>query len=211
MSATELYRFDSTDADTRNPYRLRATRRAPGNVPYVVDNLWEWRRPPHLPSRRRCVCASPRPEIAQRAGGASDGRLFRVILPPGARVAQIPQWDARSHPDVRGERSLAKLLLRLLGQEWVDASAAVKASASLLWTPCLTREEVEETFAAPPLASIKRCVWEAVRFWDAVKVVPATGPFPYRSGEVFFEAESWELIPHQDSGTASNPAPEPLG
>jgi hypothetical protein len=44
--------------------RAHATRRVPSNVPFVVDNLWEYLRPEHLPSRRHAIYASPTPELA---------------------------------------------------------------------------------------------------------------------------------------------------
>jgi hypothetical protein len=50
----------------------RGTRRPPGNVPYVVDNLWEWVREkdyPEYPNRRQSKFASPTPEQALRSVG----------------------------------------------------------------------------------------------------------------------------------------------
>ena len=40
------------------------TTRAPGDVPFFVDSLWNWRRSESYPTRRQSVCASPTPELA---------------------------------------------------------------------------------------------------------------------------------------------------
>jgi hypothetical protein len=203
----ELYRLDAPGAEQRNPYCPQSTRRAPGNVPYVIDNLWEWRRPKDMPSRRHCVCASPRPEIALEMGGASDGRLFRVVV-TDFRMAQIPQKDAKLHADVSGGGSLAKQLLRQLGQKWLDSPAEEKALVSPLWAPCLSQDEVEQIFALEPLATIRQSMWQAVTLWESARVVTAGGELPYPEGEVFFEAKSWELIPAEASepSFATHPA-----
>ena len=190
----EMFRLDAADADQRNPYRPRPTRRAPGNVPYIVDNLWEWRRPHHMPSRRHCVCVSPHPELAAQAGGTLSGRVFRVEV-SGARMAQIPQCDAREHPDAVGEQSLPRFVLRLLGQAWLDGPAKIKMPEALLWTPCLAQAEVEAVFTSERLASVRDNVWDAIHFWDDARSIVPDSEWPFPGGEIFFEAESWMLLP----------------
>lgn len=37
--------------------------RIPLNVPYLVDNIWEWLRPDNMPKRRRSVYASPKKRV----------------------------------------------------------------------------------------------------------------------------------------------------
>lgn len=190
----EMFRLDAADADQHNPYRPRPTRRAPGNVPYIVDNLWEWRRPHKMPSRRHCVCVSPHPELAARAGGTPGGRVFRVEV-SGARMAQIPQYDAREHPDVVGERSLARFILRLLGQDWLDGPAETKMPEALLWTPCLAQAEVEKVFISERLVSVRDNVWDAIHFWNDARPIMPGSEWPFPDGEIFFEAKSWMLLP----------------
>lgn len=170
---------------------------APTNVPYVVDNLWEWRRPDGWPSRRHCVCASPKFELAQQAAAATEGRVFRVKVGREAKVAQIVESDARYHRDVK---ELRRTLLQLLGQNWLDGPAQSKSESALLWTPCLTRDEVAELFQQGPLARIRCDIWDAIRFWDGARLVSAGEPWPFSEGEIFFEAEEWELVACQTGG-----------
>lgn len=81
--------------------------RIPSNVPYVVDNLWEWLRPEDMPSRRHAIYASPTPELALANASAAlaPGEIYvacRVIVAPAhIRVAQLAVRDAREHPDIR--------------------------------------------------------------------------------------------------------------
>ena len=127
-----------------------ATRRPPGYVPYVVDNLWEWVRPGAFPNRRHAAFASPSADLIEVAGDP-----HRVELRGHCKVAQIPQRDARFHPDCK---ELPRLLLRLLGQEWVDSLARAKAVAGLLWAPCLSADEVDALFVTEPLAGLREQV-----------------------------------------------------
>ena len=192
-----MFRLDLPNADANNPYRLRPTRRAPGNVPYVVDNLWEWRRPDEFPCRRHCVCVSPRPELARRAGGAVDGRVFRVKLGSSAKIAQIPQCDAREHPDVK---TLPRLLLRLLGQQWLDQPATGKSDVALLWSPCLAADEVEWLFSRRCLADSRDEIADAITFWrDARLLSRDAGLLAYEDGEIFFQAAEWQLVEYNDT------------
>lgn len=185
-----MYRYAKADADQLNPYYPLPTRRAPGNVPYIVDNLWEWKRPKDMPSRRHCVCASPQSELAAQAGGAHSGRVFSVKV-TNARTAQIPQVDARYHPEVK---TLPRLLLRHLEQPWVDGPAKMKMPESLLWTPCLSQSEVEELFKTEKLSPFRDEIWSAINFWDDARPVRPGADWPFEQGEIFFEAESWELF-----------------
>lgn len=44
---------------TNKTYKPHATVRPPGNIPYVVVNLWEWKRPLAFPNRRFSAFDSP--------------------------------------------------------------------------------------------------------------------------------------------------------
>ena len=187
-----MYRLDNAALDKKNPQESRTTRRIPGNVPYVVDNLWEWVRPPHFPSRRHCVCASPKETLAQEFGGSSAGTVFQVQKIVGGKIAQIKQQDAKLHDDAR---TLHKTLLKLLNSDWlVNAALAEKEAIAPLWMPCLSRDEVESLFITiPRLAEIKEDLIKEIKFWNEAKIAPLNEPWPFDDGEIFFEAVSWEL------------------
>lgn len=187
-----LYRFDSkTGADEELQYP-RATVRPPGNVPYIVDNLWEWARPDGFPSRRRAVFASPCPDLAKASSGLEQGRLCVVIPGDGARIAQISQEDAKFHPDVR---ALPKLVLSLLGSRWPSLSASDKQPLSLLWAPCLSQDEVEQLFSEPAIAEYRQSLFDSISMWREAEVISASQQLSFEKGEVFFEADRWTLLP----------------
>ena len=187
-----MYRLDIADLHKRNPQQSRLTRRIPGNVPYVVDNLWEWVRPAHFPSRRHCVCASPIAELAQTFGGSSEGMVFQVQQIVGGKIAQIKQQDAKLHEEAR---TLHKTLLKLLDSNWLgNAPLAEKESIAPLWMPSLTHDEVESLFTTPRLAKIKDRLIKQIKFWNEARIAPLNEPWPFDDGEIFFEAGSWELL-----------------
>ncbi len=107
-------------------------------------------------------------------------------------VAQIPVKDSRYHEECR---VLPRLLLRLLGQEWLDAQLLEKEAAGRLWMPVLTTEEVDILFQQDPLARIRGQVQRAIRYWDDAQFVPIGGPVPFPEGELFFVADEWYLVP----------------
>lgn len=161
----------------------------------MVDNLWEWSRPHEFPSRRHCVCASPNDKVAARFGGSTNGAAFKIGNLVGAQVARIPQQDARYHPDAT---SLHKTLLKLLDPNWVGCSGDLqgKQAVASLRMPCLSREEAEALFKNNRrLARIEDKLCAEIKFWVDAKVVSMTSAWPFADGEVFFEADSWHLIP----------------
>ncbi len=189
----EMYRLADVDALSRNPHRPFPTPRPPGNVPYVVDNLWEWQRPVGYPSRRQCVCASPSRALAQQFGGAAGGRVYQVGQMDGARIAQLNVPDDKLHPDAT---RLHKTLLTLLGgANWLLTPLAQRQALAPLWMPCLTRNEVKAMFARESqLAGIRSQVIAAITFWNDVQLVSMNQPWPHEEGEIFFEADSWHLV-----------------
>lgn len=187
-----LYRYERSGAESTNPKRKCLTRRAPGNVPYVVDNLWEWKRPEGYPNRRYSVFCSPSTELA-RVNAQDNSGLYRVEPQGNALIVQIMEQDARDHPDCK---ALKKSLARLLGKKgWLDASLENKKAISSLWAPCLTKEEVEELFLIEPLASIREQIWNLVTFWEKAELIKPGGPLVSNIGEIFFEADEWCLYP----------------
>lgn len=162
------------------------TRRAPINVPYLVDNPWEWRRPLGFACRRHAVYALPSLSLANKFN-PTDGRVYRVVINGDFTMNQLIGWkDSKEHPEYK---SLPKLLLKCLGQAWIDSSLSEKQDAGRLWIPCLAAVEVEHLFESVPiLKGIKNQAWKAIEYWDKVIKVESTEKIPDVSGELFFEA-----------------------
>jgi hypothetical protein len=114
------------------------------NVPYVIDNIWEWLRPKNMPSRRHSVFAAPTREAAIRSviGNDTDAPVFEPT-----QVAQIFDVDdARDHPDVK---KLQRELQRMLSAAgWFDEQAERRGTESQLFTPCLSQDELQVVFGA---------------------------------------------------------------
>ena len=85
----EIFRSVLEKPDTTTKFRhYRTTMRPPKNIPYLVDNLWEWKRPKEYPCRRFSVFASPSEEIALKSGKAG-GTVFRVEFNGKYRICQV--------------------------------------------------------------------------------------------------------------------------
>ena len=185
-----MYRSEVPSSGVFGVRTLATTRRSPANVPYVVDNLWEWKRPDGFPSRRYSAFASPRPELALESG-PKGGQAYRVELREASRIAQVDVRDSRDHNDCK---SLTRLLTQLLGQPWLDGVMSVKQDAGRLFIPCLTKAEIDDLFSASPLANARADMWFAIRYWEDVRLVQAFEPWPFENGEVFFTADQWRLV-----------------
>lgn len=130
------------------PYLRQATTRIPGNIPYVVDNLWEWLRPEQMPSLRHAVYASPTAELALNNASAhrhADERYIacRVVVDPEViRVAHLQVRDAREHSDIR------------MVSKWLSQNSRVLTEVSLVesrpFLPGLLRSELEQLRQANP-------------------------------------------------------------
>lgn len=108
-------------ADMARELRTPAGDRLPKNLPFAVDNLWEWCRPPSCPSRRSAAFGSPRPELAAVAGPL-DGQVCRVLVRPPFEVSQlVGASDARRHPDVRRIMTIVDSI----GRERLDLAEAL--------------------------------------------------------------------------------------
>ncbi|MDO9508890.1 MAG: hypothetical protein Q7I97_06040 [Thermovirgaceae bacterium] len=186
-----LYRYENAGAEKKNPKQKYKTKRSPGNVPYVVDNLWEWKRPEGYPNRRHSVCASPSPELAKESAPDKE-QLFRVEPKGHVLLVQIEVKDAKFHDDCK---NLKKNLLELLGKGWVGKSIVEKNPIAALWAPCLSEKDVKELFSKEPLAAIRNKIWNSITFWDNARVFNPGDPFPFEKGEIFFEADEWCLYP----------------
>jgi hypothetical protein len=115
--------------------------RPPLNVPYVVDNLWEWLRPPEFESRRRSVFAYPMTMMAQ---ASSSGRLETIEVRSNAKVIGLrgPR-GAADHADVV---ILRDYLHRQFGLGWFHRPV-IEREGLALYAPVATPREVGEALA----------------------------------------------------------------
>jgi hypothetical protein len=115
----KIYRSVEAKPDTTTKLRMpKTTMRPPGNVHYVVDNLWEWKRPENYPNRRHSVFASPTPELALKA--AKGGTVYTVEFNGRCNLCQVRGHDdSKEHPD---RKDLRKLLFKIFGQHWIDGN-----------------------------------------------------------------------------------------
>lgn len=163
--------------------RRNPGRRLPGNVPYLVDNLWEYARPAGMPSRRHAVYASPTPQLALQnaiAGGLQQDaylacRVEFHIEPP---MIQLTRSDARHHPDI------LRLQQRVNGalKDMAAADVAVILALAPLFLPGITHDELAAARDGQP--ALDRLVREAAA------AVTSWSPAPSEvsaDGELFFE------------------------
>jgi hypothetical protein len=182
----KIYRAEGEGAGEEVRKRRLSTRRAPLNVPYLVDNLWEWTRPDGYPNRRHSLFAAPSREAAAENAYVPEA-IYEVcaLLPSDAMIAQIRGVkDARFHPDCR---ALQRKLLELLGSEWTEESIEGKKAIAPLWVPCLLKEEVEAIMPWEIREEMRR----SVTLWKDVALLPfdLNGTLADDTGEVFLEAD----------------------
>jgi hypothetical protein len=162
----------------RNPGR-----RLPGNVPYLVDNVWEYVRPDDMPSRRHAIYASPTPELALQnaiAGGLAPDEYVacRLAFRYQPALIQLTVNDARHHPDIRRLQQLVNKELR----HWAAHALQAKLSLAPLFLPGISKDELGSAAAGDALLdALLRKAAGAVTIWspDPGKVNP--------DGELFFE------------------------
>jgi hypothetical protein len=179
-----LFRSKSSIHDSEKLIVYRTTARLPGNVPYLVDNLWEWKRPETFPNRRYSVYASPSIDLARKFGGAGDGVVYEVELTGKFLMAQAKIEDARYHPECI---ALPKLLLKLLGQNWIDSPLEEKNKLGRLWIPGLKKTEIDNLLQSSSVRHLREPIWESINFWDDVSTFDDVDKLPQHNGEVFFE------------------------
>jgi hypothetical protein len=169
-------------------YAPATTSRAPGNVPYYVDNIWEWLRPEGAPSRRRAAFASPTPELAAVGAQGDVADAWHVELIDGQPAYQIIRGahphDARYHADIARLKSL--IIGELRRHSWFDLPLSDRKPELDLFAPCVLQadmREIIETSIRLDAESLKA----ACTFWSDVEIFdPRQGP-PHPTGEVFFE------------------------
>lgn len=178
-----------------NPHKIYTRHpgaRLPANVPYFVDNLWEFTRPGDKPSRRHAVYASPTVELALD-GAAGVGRprdgfiACRVEFSAPPRMCQLSVADARYHRDLRTLQQAAHERLTKLVQSGLDARLALAP----LFLPGLTRDELSGLMTGN--AALREFVESLAAIVTVWSDVPDTA-----TGELFFELDegnSYRLHP----------------
>jgi hypothetical protein len=176
-------------------YQGLTTRRAPSNVPYLIDNIWEFLRPEHFPSRRHAIYASPSIEFALQnaSSGVTNSRYigceltFNLANLP-LKIAHLQVADARYHADIK---NLQKVVMNQLAIN--NEMLENKQEFSCLFLPCVSKEEL--TLQAQNNVRIKEVLDECKKqstFWqDALNFPDMESP-----GELFFEllpAQSYQL------------------
>lgn len=177
----------TVDTDIQTHHVRYGTRRLPSNIPYFVDNLWEWLRPAGCPSRRHAVYASPTPALALK--NASAGYLqkeeYSVLELKFARtplVHQLSVPDAREHPDVV---AFQKLLQKCLGRNFAGRTLLEKMELAPLLLPGVTAEELEEAAThSEILRDILAQTKQVSTFWQRAGQIDIAS-----TGELFFELD----------------------
>jgi hypothetical protein len=170
--------------NTYNPDHINVRHegaRLPANVPYFVDNVWEFTRPDDKPSRRYAIYASPTAELALD-GAAGVGQpqddfvACRVEFSGTPKMFQMSVPDARYHPDVRTLQRIAHTELTGLTTADTDARLALAP----LFLPGLTRNELAGLMkGSAPLRAFVEKLAASVTVWaDTPKA---------EAGEFFFE------------------------
>jgi hypothetical protein len=170
-------------------YAPATTSRAPGNVPYFVDNIWEWLRPEGAPSRRRAAFASPTPELAAAGAQGDVSDAWRVELiddKPAYQIVRGPHpQDAKYHADIARLKSL--IIGGLRGHSWFDLPLSERKPELDLFVPCVSQADMRAIIGA----SIKlngETLRAACSFWSDVEAFdPRQGP-PHPTGEIFFDS-----------------------
>lgn len=178
--------FRAVRLDTFDPKRVHirhSSQRLPGNVPYLIDNLWEFARPQGKPSRRYAVYASPTVELAlagAHPGGPSPNQYLacRVVFRNEPQIFQLSVPDARHHPDVKRLQRLVHDRMANWGGRNLDS----KLGLAPLFMPGTTREELSAAMKNnSELRNIVEEAAAAVTMWRDV-------PDPLR-GEIIFEID----------------------
>lgn len=170
------------------------TRRAPRNIPYVVDNIWEWaRRRGQYVNRRFAAYGSPSPEAAEAS--VDNGTAYRVEFLGEHRVCQLNGIsDAKHSKEIK---KIKKAVFRLLGnqhekgfREWRSDTLDVKRVGGQLYTPCQSHEDVNKILDQIGATEKERQkLRDTVSYWDKLTIVEDDEPLPSQVGEIVFSYE----------------------
>jgi hypothetical protein len=172
-----------------NTIPVATTPRAPGNVPFFVDNIWEWLRPDGFPSRRLSAFAAPSVEGAVASAGCTVDQVYCVELLDGQTVCQLivgeQPDDAKYHSDID---RLKRLIIRALPREWYQLPSRERGVEAILFLPCATRDEIDMVMQRSRLmdadAIRQSCsFWQDVTLTQGDKILKEIHP----RGEIFFE------------------------
>jgi hypothetical protein len=183
---TMIYRVAKNVGD--GSFAAAKTSRPPGNIPFYVDNIWEWLRPAAMASRRKAAFASPTPELAALAaqGDVADAWVVELVdaKPAYQIVNGLRPQDAKFHDDV------ARLKRVIIGQlrksSWFDLPLTQRGPESHLFAPCLSQPEVESIFEASNFLQADE-IRAASTFWADVRAFEASEAPLHPTGEIFFE------------------------
>jgi hypothetical protein len=181
-----LYRAVETlvGAEAERIHRWRPSVRLPSNVPYVVDNLWEYLRPADMPCRRNAVYASPSAELAVRCAVQPSTPLptaYVVAITGPYRVAQLDVEDAREHADLRAVRAMVQERQR----EWAELPWETRPRLGILFAPGATKADWERVTGEDAIVSVVVAELSSLStFWAS-----AHAPVASSSGELFFELQ----------------------
>lgn len=169
-------------------YAPATTSRAPGNVPYYVDNIWEWLRPDGAPSRRRAAFASPTPELAATGAQGDVADAWRVELVDGQSAYQIvkgesPQ-DAKYHGDIARLKSL--IIGELRRCSWFDLPLSERKPELDLFVPCVSQADMQAIVDASTRLDAET-LRAACSFWSDVEAFDSRNEPPHPTGEIFFD------------------------
>lgn len=188
----KMYRAITRESYQKNMGQIPRfmTPRLPSNVPYVVDNLWEYLRSESNPSRRHAVYASPTPSLAlQNASSGSASRddyvVCEVIVDVSqVRIAHLGVTDARYHDDIRViSQFVSKNSMRLMEEakdpalKFRNAAIFAPGVGSDLNSLCLD-DRIVGSFADELLNYAER----NSTFWNDASSCPGD-----HDGELFFE------------------------
>jgi hypothetical protein len=178
----KLYRaILKTDYIEGKNYLAHGTKRAPSNVPYLIDNLWEYFRPEGFPSRRHAIYASP--SIQSALDSASHGTkvddyvVCEIIVPENVKVAHLKVIDAKYHQDIK---VLQKAIMKKLN--FNDLNVEYKKLYAELFLPCVDAHEFKANKAIMNLIDEIKGL---STFWQEASNTTQEESL----GELFFELE----------------------
>ena len=181
--------YRGTAKFTPETFAAATTPRAPGNVPFLVGNVWEWLRPEGFPSRRFSAFAAPCVDGAAASTNCSVNQVYRVELLDGQPVCQLvngerPQ-DARYHADIE---SLKRLIIRTLPREWYKRPSSERGIEAVLFLPCATRDDIDMVMQKSTLIDAES-IRKSCSFWRDVALLQGDLMLQemHHSGEIFFE------------------------
>lgn len=182
----KMYRAVRKSELEKKPVLARLpTSRVPVNVPYLVDNIWEYLRPAGAPSRRQAIYASPLPELALSSASAATREDDAYVVceveidDPQCRIAHLSVPDAKLHADIKKVMRFASGFLPGL---FAGKSAQFRLACAPLFIPASPADEVGEVLARTELAELRAVAHECTLWKEAT-----LGARPDHHGELFFE------------------------